>query len=115
MGPYRDGMVHVQADKCATCIFHPGNMMWLQPGTVKEMVDSCLADPAGAGNIPCHETLGGPEAICHGFWEGYADRQEVLLLAKLLRKVEYVQLHVEGWSQAEGSAGALLVERMGEH
>lgn len=88
-GVYRDGLVHVQADRCPTCIFRPGNLMHLDPGRVRGMVEECLADDAG--NIPCHDTLGGPEAICRGFWDGYADRQAVLRLAVAMGIVKEVE------------------------
>ena len=84
---YRDRKVHVQGEKCSTCIFRPGNPMYLDDGRVKSMVDQCLEDPAG--NIPCHQTLDGDRAICRGFWDGYADRQPVLRLAKAMNIIEY--------------------------
>ena len=92
---YRDGAVHVMAERCATCIFRPGNLMSLNPGRVKSMVDMCLDDEAGAGNIPCHETTYGQcsgEAICRGFWDGYADRQGMLTMATRLGLVREVTI-----------------------
>jgi len=87
---FRDGKVHVCAEKCSTCIFRPGNLMSLGPGRVKDMVDACLADPDGAGNIPCHQTLGGDQAICRGFYDGYADRSLLFRMAAALGAIEEV-------------------------
>ena len=56
--------VRVMAERCSTCIFHPGNRMHLKPGRVREMLmhvrrhESC---------IPCHETLDDEkQAVCRG-------------------------------------------------
>lgn len=79
---YRDGKVHVLAEKCATCIFRPGNLMDLQPGRVKGMVDDCLAEDGG--NIPCHSTIYEEEvqpAICRGFWDSYHEKVPLLQVA----------------------------------
>jgi len=52
------------AERCATCIFRPGNLMELRPGRVKEMVD---AVNEADGCIPCHETLDDEiQAVCRG-------------------------------------------------
>jgi len=85
---YRDGKVHVQSAMCSSCIFRPGNLMQLGPGRVKGMVDDCLAEEGG--NIPCHQTLGGEQAICRGFWDAYADRSLLLRMAVALGAVQEV-------------------------
>lgn len=83
-GPYRDGRVHVVADKCATCIYRPGNLMFLEPGRVKDLADSARADDT---TITCHSTLpdvtGGPgaEAVCRGYYDAHADEVTPLRLA----------------------------------
>ena len=80
---YHNDKVHVMPDKCSTCIFRPGNLMSLQPGRVKDMVDSCLSEDGG--NIPCHQTIAGQrdqQAICRGFWDSYRDRVPLLQLAE---------------------------------
>jgi hypothetical protein len=94
---FRDGpdgpRVHVMAERCPTCIFRPGNLMTLNPGTVKEMVDDCLK--RDAGNIPCHHTLyrrDADQAICRGFWDGYADRIQLLQVADRLGMVTFDQI-----------------------
>src|SRR5437660_7457384 len=83
---FRDDRVHVLSEKCGTCIFHPGNLMDLDPGRVKRMVTECLTDPSGGGNIPCHKTIrrsdGVRPAICRGFFDAYADRVAILSLAR---------------------------------
>jgi len=66
---YRAGRVHVQANRCATCIFRPGNLMRLERGRVRSMVDAAVA---AEGTIPCHETTHGQreqEAVCRGFYD----------------------------------------------
>jgi hypothetical protein len=64
--PYRNGRVHVCAERCATCIFRPGNRMQLQRGRVRQMVDEAKANESA---ITCHATLTGEQAVCRGFFE----------------------------------------------
>lgn len=64
------GRVRLCADRCATCIFRPGNLMHLEPGRVKGMVEGAIAKQ---GHVTCHSTLahngkGLPGAVCRG-WE----------------------------------------------
>lgn len=64
---YRDGRIHVQARKCDTCIYRPGNLMRLEPGRKDGMQAEAVAE---GGVIPCHKTLGsGREAICRGYFD----------------------------------------------
>jgi len=43
--------------------------MHLKPGRVRQMVQSATkADSC----IICHESLGGPQAVCHGFFAKHA-------------------------------------------
>lgn len=61
--------VRVMEAQCDTCIFHPGNLMLLQPGRVRSMVAQCKAED---GVIPCHETLSNErQAVCRGFYDRY--------------------------------------------
>ena len=82
--PYRNGKVHVMSEKCATCIFRPGNLMDLSEGRVKQMVkeavgrDSCIV---------CHDTLVGKKAVCRGFFDGYATQP--LQVAERLGLIEW--------------------------
>ena len=46
--------IKLKREKCATCIFRPGNPMFLRAGRVADMVRSCEAND---GYIICHETL----------------------------------------------------------
>lgn len=64
--------VWVMADKCPTCIFHPGNRMHLEKGRVQQMVrDSVAAE----SHITCHDTLlyGHQSrlrpAVCRGYYD----------------------------------------------
>ena len=83
---YRDGAMHVLAERCATCIFRPGNLMHLRPGQVKGMVDGAIA---AQSCIPCHATLGPTPAICRGFYDAHADRVQPLQLADRLGVIRY--------------------------
>lgn len=89
---YRDGRLHVAADRCATCIFRPGNLMHLGPGRVKDMVDQSVAD---GGAIICHSTLGEnvDDAICRGFYDAHGQRVPALRLAEQLLIVREVDVH----------------------
>jgi hypothetical protein len=69
--PFRDGRVHVCADLCATCVFRPGNLMRLQPGRLREMIETSRERETA---IICHSTLYGQaegEAVCRGFFDRY--------------------------------------------
>lgn len=83
-----DGRVHVRARRCATCIFHPGDLMRLGPDRVAGMVAD--ADTEGTC-IPCHSHLyvGAPiEPVCRGYFDR---RSSVLLrLADALGIITYV-------------------------
>lgn len=87
---YFDGKVHVQSEKCVTCIFRPGNLMNLEPGRVKEMVDGAVA---GSSVIPCHKTTYGQteqEATCRGYYDAHAERVPTLRLARAMGIIEEV-------------------------
>lgn len=79
---------------CDTCIFRPGNPMRLRPGRVKQMVTDSLGS---GGFITCHSTLYGmknpsrqQEAICRGFFDGYADQSNVLRVWGRLGKFQEI-------------------------
>jgi hypothetical protein len=62
------GTVRVCSHRCHTCIFHPGNLMHLQPGRVTAMVTRARQTE---GHVVCHKTLGTEtQAICRGFADG---------------------------------------------
>lgn len=82
-GPYADvadlrtGAVRLCSRRCDTCVFHPGNLMHLQPGRVTDMVTRARQVQ---GHVVCHETLGtDAPAICRGFADG-PDRGRSLAL-----------------------------------
>ena len=65
-GPATHDGLRVCATMCATCVFRPGNLMYLRAGRLRDMVDGALANDSC---IPCHKTLDGERAVCRGFWE----------------------------------------------
>lgn len=77
-GPARDGGIWVRSERCSTCIFHPGNLMHLQPGVVGEMKRS--ADERGTCII-CHDGMHGARAaVCRGYYDNH--QSELLTLAE---------------------------------
>lgn len=83
--PYRDGRVHVQAQMCATCIFRPGNLMHLQRGRVREMVDKAKEKDTA---IVCHDTYDGEQAVCRGFFDAHPTAP--LQIAERLDRITWV-------------------------
>lgn len=69
-GPLTPAGLRVCSHLCATCVFHPGNLMHLRPGRLRGMIRESLAADSG---IPCHKTLYGERAVCRGFYDRYAD------------------------------------------
>lgn len=66
------GFPRLLADRCATCVFRPGNAMALVPGRLRGMIEK--NNSAGTW-ITCHETLPWGhypefgEAICRGYYD----------------------------------------------
>lgn len=67
---------------CDTCVFHPGNLMHLKSGRLKDMVEGALAEGT---YIVCHSTLPGAlnaegtqAAVCRGFYEKFGDQSTEL-------------------------------------
>lgn len=96
-----DGMAAwVQADKCSTCVFRPGNLMHLTPGRVKELVDENVAQ---RGHLTCHQTLlyAQPTRMRPAICRGYADHPQggpasrALTVGATLRIIRYQQLPKE--------------------
>lgn len=81
---FRDGKVHVCKQMCPTCIFRPGNLMNLNNNRVEGMV----RDAGDDGCIPCHGTLDGEQAVCHGFYTKH--RNQLLQLAERFGVIEFV-------------------------
>jgi hypothetical protein len=91
---YRNGKVHVQAVKCSTCIYRPGNLMRLQEGRKDSMQAEAIA---GQGVIPCHQTIEaysgerGAESVCRGFFD-VAKHEGLLAVAERLDIVEFTEV-----------------------
>lgn len=95
--PYRDGRVHVMAEKCSTCVFRPGNPMSLRPGQLKD-----LTDHVQETGVPfsCHQTLPyagaehvafyGGAALCAGAVANYAADSPQMQLAIAMDVVTHV-------------------------
>lgn len=74
------------AERCATCVFRPGNPMSLEPGRLARLVEANLAADSA---LVCHSTLyrrGVGEAVCRGFFDAYAEDTLPLRLAKMTGK-----------------------------
>jgi hypothetical protein len=88
---FRDGKVFLCARECDTCVFRSGNVMSLQPGRLKGMIEE--GKERGAG-IVCYSTLpaSGEEdqALCRGFFDRYKDDAYLLQLAERLGIIEEV-------------------------
>jgi hypothetical protein len=82
-----DGRPRVLSDQCSTCIGRPGNLMKLNPGRVKGMVQSAVTS---GGGIICHQTLpygdhpdfGG--ALCRWFYDHYGHLSNGIRIAERL-------------------------------
>jgi hypothetical protein len=84
---YRNGKVHVLAEQCETCIFRPGNLMRLEAGRVKGMVDDALREDSA---IICHATLYRSDvdnAVCRGFFDAHSTNP--LRAAERLHLIEF--------------------------
>jgi hypothetical protein len=92
-GPFYDEKVHVLTEKCSTCVFRPGNLMMLEPGRVKDLVEGNIGNDSA---LTCHQTLpysgtGADPAVCRGFFDAYADRTLSLRMAKVMNVIEEVE------------------------
>lgn len=88
--PYHDGMIHVVSEKCGTCVLRPGNLMHLQEGRLKDLIETNLrADTAFA----CHQTIYGgaeQEALCRGYVDAYGDSVTPVRVARLFGAIKEV-------------------------
>ena len=85
---YRNGKVHVLAEKCGQCAFTPRRII---PGArVADIVRSTVEED-GAHFI-CHKTTiaGDGDAICAGWYEHFGDRDPLLRLADRMGIIERV-------------------------
>lgn len=78
-------LVRVMAERCSTCVFHPGNMMHLRPGYLADIIEGNIK--AGA-LLTCHQTLPYNSdydidpAACRGFWDAYRMRTVAGIMAE---------------------------------
>jgi hypothetical protein len=84
-GPFRDGTVHVQNERCRTCIFRPGGFAGLMPGRRAGMV---LDARDNDSVIVCHETYDTDHAVCRGYFD-LPRRPPTLELAVLIGIITY--------------------------
>jgi hypothetical protein len=88
---FREGWLHVLADRCKSCLFrsvNDGRIMGLTPGRVAGMV---LAAREAGGHITCHITIFEEDpkpAICRGYWD-LPNRPDLLQLAERMGVVVY--------------------------
>lgn len=87
--PYSDGKVHVMAERCSTCVFRGGNLMRLEEGRLKDLVEqNRKADTA----LICHKTIYEEEyvqkAVCRGYFDAYGREVTPLRMAVALGVVE---------------------------
>lgn len=59
--------IRVHREMCSTCIFRPGNLMNLNPGRLKDMVETVRESDTF---VVCHQTLSDAEGVvCKGSWD----------------------------------------------
>jgi len=69
------GRPRLCAWKCSTCVFRPGNLMYLRPGRLADLIEQNTG--GDALGLICHKTLSygdNPDpggALCRGFYDGY--------------------------------------------
>jgi hypothetical protein len=84
--------VLLQADKCSTCIFRPGNPMQLNPGRLKDVTDT---NKARGTVLMCHKTTFGQadqEAMCRGYYDLHGKDSAVMQVwERLGGKIREVQ------------------------
>jgi hypothetical protein len=88
-GPYDGRRVHVMADLCSTCVFRPGNLMRLEPGRLRGMIEEARAGESG---IVCHKTIHGQreqQAICRGYFDRHGRDVVTLRLALAMNIIDY--------------------------
>ena len=85
---FRDGKVHVLAEKCGQCAFTPERIV---PGRRVADIVARTADEPGAHFI-CHKTTlaGTGDAICAGWYDHLGDRDPLLRLAGAMGIIERV-------------------------
>ncbi len=96
--------MNVLAAQCPTCIFRPGNPMFLEEGALARMVAACRRHDV---HIPCHERMTQPETepeagpdglvpinmddpVCRGFYDAYPGVGQVLRISARLGMLKEV-------------------------
>lgn len=65
------------AEKCATCVFRPGNPMHLAEGRLADLTEQ---NRKTGSMLICHTTTygqAGREVMCRGYWDAYASSSVV--------------------------------------
>jgi hypothetical protein len=75
------GRPRLLSEQCSTCVFRPGNLMHLDAGRLKDLIDSNVA--AGTA-LTCHQTLSYGdhpefgEAVCRGFYDAVGEGTNII-------------------------------------
>jgi hypothetical protein len=92
------GESRVLSERCTTCIFRPGNLMFLEPGRLASLLAATLPN----SYVVCHDTLTygnfpdyGP-AMCRGFVDRYGERSWVVRLLRRCGRFVEVSPPVDG-------------------
>lgn len=88
---FRDGKVYVCREMCPTCVFRPGNLMQLNPGRLRGMIDEAVKNESC---IPCHHQIfhveGEPQdACCRGFFDRHPTQP--IQIAERLGMIEFIE------------------------
>lgn len=83
------GAVPVFAERCASCVFRPGNMMRLRSGRLADLI---AENRARGTALVCHLTTFGQrpelgEVLCRGFFDAYADEVTAVVVMRRLAAV----------------------------
>lgn len=82
--------LRVLKEQCNTCIFRPGNLMNLNKGRLKDMVESVEADQT---YVICHKTLDQPlGSVCRGSFDNVYTT--AIKVAERIGFIDFVDLPV---------------------
>jgi hypothetical protein len=82
---FRDGKVHVMAERCNACAFTPHRIV---PGSRVAQIVRDTKDEPGAHFI-CHKaTLSEHDAICHAWFETFGESDPILFMASRMGIIE---------------------------
>lgn len=90
-GPYRGGRIHVLAQRCSTCVFRPGNLMYLEPGRLADLIEQNRSRDTA---LTCHQTLvnnadyDADPAVCRGYFDAYQHDITPLRMAVTMNLIE---------------------------